>query len=245
MSRDTAPIFQQDRHGVYWLVWVSKRGAKAQRDIWMASSPDGVEWSFRRKVEVPQKMVDSLAGWRHGRTLSVAFSIDHQNVFWMIVRGWLLKSDDGVTWRIDSELSTGGTQPDHVNTNKYYHLSNGPGDRQLIMTNRQGTSRGAELWGRTSGGVWKPIDQMTEKYLENAGTSAFRSYRSMVAVTSHGSDLYVHKFDEAGDPIEPVIVESYLTKPYHPALTPLPDGRWLVAFGSNDGIVAAVFDKEN
>ena len=42
----------------------------------------------------------------------------------------------------------------------------------------------------------------------------------------------------------PVTVETYLTLPFHPTITPLSDSRWLVAFGSTEGIVAAIFCRD-
>jgi hypothetical protein len=37
---------------------------------------------------------------------------------------------------------------------------------------------------------------------------------------------------------------SYLSEPLHPAIAALAGTRWLVAFGSTEGIVAAIFRKD-
>ena len=47
--------------------------------------------------------------------------------------------------------------------------------------------------------------------------------------------------DPTGPESGPLCVESYVTKPFSPSIAALPNGRFLVAFGSEDGIVAAVF----
>ena len=48
---DVHPVLQQDRRGTFWLVWTSNRGSEAAgRRLWIASSPNGVDWSFPRQI---------------------------------------------------------------------------------------------------------------------------------------------------------------------------------------------------
>ena len=244
LSCDFAPILRQDRRGVYWLIWISERGPKAEKNLWIASSSNGVEWSFPRKVALPVEVQGNLAGWREGRLPYIAFTIDSRNVFWLIWHGWLLRSDDAAAWQVDAELRTGANSPDRVMAGEHYHLTCDAAGRLVLLTSRHGGSFGAELWRRSLRGDWASIDHLTDGHSYHAGSVACRRDGSMLAVTPHGADLYVHEFGPEGSGCEPVAVESYLSKPYHPAIAPLADGRWLVAFGSSDGIVATVVHKE-
>ena len=241
---DFAPILQQDRRGVYWLVWISERGPKAEKNLWIASSSNGVEWSFPRKVALPEQVQHKLAGWRGGRLPYIAFTIDPRNVFWLIWHGWLLRSDDATAWQVECELRTGAKSPDHAMARKHYHLTCDAAGRLVLLTSCHGGYFGAELWRRSHRGQWESVDRLTDQHSNHAGSVACRSDGSILTVTPHGSNLKVHEFDPEGNRLEPVIVESYLSKPFHPAIAPLADGRWLVVFGSSDGIVAAVFHKE-
>ena len=51
------------------------------------------------------------------------------------------------------------------------------------------------------------------------------------------------KCHATGGKAELLRVESHVSKPFNPSIAPLPNGRFLVAFGSKNGIVAAVFDR--
>jgi hypothetical protein len=229
---------------VYWLVWISERGSKAEKNLWIASSSNGVEWSFPRKVAMPEEVLGDLAGWREGRLPCIAFTIDRRNVYWLIWRGWLLRSDDAMTWQVDCALQTGDKHPDLQNVDRHYHLSCDAAGRLLLLANRHGGDRGAELWRRTHRGDWDSVDRLTDKHSYHMGSAACRQDGSILIVTPYRSSLHVHEFDHEGNRLEPVMVESYLSKPFHPAIEPMADGRWLVVFGSSDGIVAAVFQND-
>jgi len=244
LSCDFAPILRQDRHGVYWLVWISERGPKAEKNLWIASSANGVEWSFPRKVALPKEGLGDLAGWRGRGNPCIAFTIGPKNSFWLIWRGWLLRSDDAVTWRVDCALRTGADSPDHATGSKDYHLGCDAAGRLLLLTNRKAGSFGAELWRRSHRGDWESIDRFADERVQHVGSAASRDDGSILAVTPYSSDLHVHEIDPEGNRLESVIVETYLTKPFHPAIAPLADNRWLVAFGSTEGIVAAIFRKD-
>lgn len=241
---DFAPILQQNRHGVYWLVWISDRGSEAEKNLWIASSANGVEWSFPRKVALPKEVLRHLSDWRGSRNPRIAFTIDSKNTFWLVWHAWLLRSDDAVTWQVDCELRTEKESPDHTMSGKHYHLSCDASRRLLLLTNRFNSGLGAELWRRSHLGTWESIDCITDTRTQHPGNAASRDDGSILVVTPHGSDLQVHEISTEGNRPAPATVETYLILPFHPTIAPLADNRWLVAFGSTEGIVAAIFRKD-
>ncbi len=244
MSCDAAPVLQQDRRGMYWLVWVSERGPKSDKNLWAASSPNGVEWSFPRKISLPEEVRKDMARWRGSRPGTVAFAIDMRNVFWLVWQGWLLRSDDAVAWHVDSELHTGGNETPDRMTTKHCQLRCDSQGRLVLAAGSHGGVRGTKLWRRDVRGRWQSLAHLTDSHSYHTGGVACRGDGSMLTVTPHGSNLRVHQFAPDGDESEPIIVESYLTKPFHPSIAPLPGGKWLVVFGSNEGLVAAVFRRD-
>jgi len=240
--RTQTPVFSANGTGTVPATLDARPGSS--RNLWIASSSNGVEWSFPRKVALPEEVLGKLDSWREGRVPYIAFTIDRRNVFWLIWHGWLLRSDDAESWQVDCELRTGAKIPDHGNAGKHYHLTSDDAGRLLLLTNRHGGDWGAELWRRSHRGDWESVDRLTDEHSRHMGSVACRQDGSILAVTPYRSDLHVHEFDHEGNGSEPVIVETYLSKPFHPAIAPLPDNRWLVAFGSTEGIVAAIFRKD-
>ena len=244
---DMAPILRQDRRGVYWLVWISDRGEKAEKNLWMASSPNGVEWSFPRKIVLPEEIQKRLPGWREGRLANLAFAVDRRDVFWLVWQGWLLRSDDGIKWEVDSVLRTSGEKhADNMMAGKHYHLSCDPDGRLLLVADHYGGSAGAALWRRSRRGDWNSLVCLTDKSSStyHMGGAACRGNGTILTVTPHGSNLFVHELAGGGHARAPILVESYLSKPFDASIAALPDGRFLLAFGSKDGLVAAVFQEE-
>ena len=227
---------------MYWLVWISERGPEAEKNLWIASSANGIEWSFPRKLALPEDVLPGLGRWREGRAPAIAFHIDRRNTFWLAWQGWLLRSDDAVTWQVDGGPGTEGASPDRFVGGRSCRLTSDTAGRLLLLANRHTNGDyGTYLWHRSPAGAWKPLTRLADGYNEHVGSAVIRDDGSILAITHHGEDLSVHQLDAEGGQRKPVIVESYLTKPFHPAIVPLTDGRWLVAFGSTEGIIATVF----
>ena len=54
---------------------------------------------------------------------SIAFTIDPRSEFWLLWNGWLLRSSDAVTWKVDSELRAGREQPHRVDADQHAHVT--------------------------------------------------------------------------------------------------------------------------
>jgi TolB-like protein len=250
LACDFNPVLQQDRRGTFWLAWISDRGPKATRNVWISSSPNGVEWSFPRKLVLPETDENALATWRSTRIPRLAFAVDARNVFWLIREGSLMRSDDAVTWQVDSELAAKDQEwPGEMRPGNYYHLRSDAAGRLILVSDFRGpgnSAAGPMAWRRSLAGRWEPLGYLSEAPNSNwhAGSAVAQNDGSILAVARHNSGLFVRRFTAAGAKSEPLCVESHLRKPFNPSIAPLPGGRLLVAFGSKDGIVAAVFHKE-
>ena len=244
---DMNPLLVQDRRGVFWLVWISDRDPDAPRTLWIASSPNGLEWSFPRKIALPPTSESDLARWRTANYPRIAFTIDRRNRFWLIWQGWLLQSTDGTEWQVDSVLHTSDDKSgDNTRSSKCYHLSCDRDGKLLMVSDWQSRLRGATLWRRLATGRWEPLGALTgsPNPTYHIGGVASRDDGTILTVTPHGQPLFLRRFEPGGSEPEPVCVESHLTNPFHTTIAPLPDGRFAVAFGSEDGLVATVLQDD-
>ena len=246
---DMHPVLQQDRHGTFWLVWVSTRGKEsaADRQLWIASSPNGVDWSFPRQVEFPEPFMKVLERWRGSNNVSVGFAIDHRNEFWLAVQGYVLRSQDGVAWASDSLLRTVGKGQDNVTWGgKSYQLSVAANNDLLLVDNfigREGVGQTSMLWRRKSSDEWHHVGDLVPApaISPHSGSAVPRPDGSIVTVMGQSRGVFLREFDAAGQPAAPLQVTSHANQPYHPSMTVLPDGRYLVVYGTTEGLVASVF----
>ena len=229
---DTTPILQQDRQGIFWLVWVSSRDPKAPKSLWIASSPNGMEWSFPRKIVLPETEKDDLARWRETHLPRPAFAIDTRNVFWLVWQGWLMRSEDASHWQVDSMLRTSDDGWADNMCDKGYHLSSTASGRPLLVANfepKDASRRGPMLWRRGDGQRWEPLgylNQPPNDAFEPSGSAAGRSDGTILAVTQDDARLFVREFMADGSKSKPLCVESYLTRPFHPSVAAI--YRWPV-----------------
>jgi TolB-like protein len=247
---DTMPILRQDRRGVFWLVWVSSRDPKAPKSLWIASSPNGVEWSFPKKIVLPETEKSDLARWRETKLPRPAFAIDGRNIFWLVWQGWLMRSEDAATWQVDSLLQTSEKEfgADNSNSGKGYHLLCAPDGLLLAASyfSREASEMNSMLWRRNNAGKWDRLDFLSKgtNITQHAGSAAIAGDGTILTIAQGNSGLFVREFFADGSKSEPLCVESYLTRPFHPSVTPLPEGRFLVAFASKDGLVVTVLQKD-
>lgn len=247
---DLHPVLQQDRRGMFWLAWVSNRGSEtAERQLWIASSPNGVDWSFPRRLEFPEPVAKEMERWRGSNVISFGFVIDQRDEFWMVVQGWLLRSSDSVTWKPDSVLRTVGGGKDNLSwSGKTYQLSVSPGNDLLLVDNfvgRQGDSATSALWRRQQSGEWLRVGDLTAppEICGHGGTAASLPDGSTVTVIGLSKGVQFREFNASDHPEAPIPVTSFGAKPFHPSITVLPDGKYVLAYGSTEGLLSVVVQK--
>ncbi len=247
---DLHPSMQQDRRGTFWLAWISNRGSEeAGHRLWIASSPNGVDWSFPRQVEFSDISATALERLRSARPISFGFAIDHCNEFWLAVGGALFRSDDAVTWKEESTLRTVDGGKDNIPfARKSYHLAVAANNDLLMVDNfvgRQGDGATSQLWRRHSSGEWHRMGDLAvpATISWHGGSAVPRRDGSVVTITGVSSGIQVREFDTSGTPTAPLEVASYLNKAFHPSLAILPGGRYLAVYGSTDGLIASVFQR--
>ena len=247
---DLHPAMQQDRLGTFWLTWISNRGREeAGHRLWIASSPNGVDWSFPRQIEFPASSPKAAERVRASRPMSYGFAIDQRNEFWLAVGGALFRGDDAVTWKEDSTLRTVDGGKDNVTfAGKSYHLAVAANNDLLMVDNfvgRQGDGATSQLWRRNSSGEWRRVGDLAvpASISWHGGSAIPKRDGSIVTITGVNSGIQVREFDVLGTPTTPLEVASYLNKAFHPSLAILPDGRYLAVYGSTDGLIALVFQR--
>ncbi|MCX7423959.1 MAG: hypothetical protein NT013_31130 [Planctomycetia bacterium] len=250
---DAYPILQQDRHGTFWLVWVSTRGKETASDrrLWIASSPNGVEWSFPRQIALPETTATAMENWRSSNVISFGFAIDQRNEFWLAAQGYVLHSDDSVTWKTDSILHTVDGGKDNLTySGKTYHLSVAANNDLLLVDNfagRQINGVTSMLWRRQRSEKWQPVGELSPPpaISHHAGSAVPQPNGSIVTVMGQSRGVYLREFDATGQPGTPLQISSHANQPTDPSLTVLPDGRYLVVYGTTEGLVASVIQKAN
>ena len=232
---DAQPVLQQDRLGTYHLIWSSNRDPEDRNRLWTSSSADGRKWSFPRKVVLPVSDPQDLARWRESRIGRFAFAIDRRNTHWLIWQGRLFQSGDGAKWTEAEVLKTTG-KPDNLWFAKEYSLTHDLSNRHLVVTSK-GLS--ISLWRREREGEW--VDEgMACEDQGQCGAVAVNQDGTVACAYARNGGVFLRTHDQRQGWSENLLVESYLKNPFHPSIAALPDGRFVVAFGSKDGIVACV-----
>jgi len=259
---DMKPILQQDRSGVYWLIWSSSRDPE-DPCLWIASSENGLKWSFPRKVVLPITDKHDLARWRETRLPSFAFTIDMRNSFWLIWQGRLFRSEDAEKWtEVEVLKTTGG--PDNTGAGLNYFLTHDQGNRLLLLANRlvriplteeqrsrlvrqdpsyariktRGELRTA-LWRRKTRGQWEDLGYLALANTRRCSVGVGKEGQ-IVAAFGRNNGIFVRTRDQTGKWAQQIMIESHIKNPFHPSVASLPDGRCVVAYSCEDGIVAVV-----
>ncbi len=241
---DTMPILQQDRRGIFWLLWVSHRDPGAPTTPWIASSPNGIEWSFPRKLALPEAKKGESASWPNTTAIPrPAFAIDARNVFWLMWQGCLMRSEDAMHWQVDPKWLTRDTRAiGDVSDCHLFAATEG----LLLVANP-----GPTLWRLDDGSRWRTLGSLMDspRGTEHAGNAASLIDGTVVTVSQYSFrnstevGLCIREFTADGSKSMPLGFESAGNHPFHPSIASLHSGRILVAFGSKDGLVAAVLRK--
>jgi TolB-like protein len=241
LNCDATPLLQQDRRGVFWLLWVSNRDPNAPKTPWIASSPNGIEWSFPRKLVLPDAKKPESATWPINTIMPrPGFAIDARNVFWLIWQGCLMRSEDAVHWQVDPLWET---RDDRTPGDVWEcHLVAAADGLLLVANHLVANNPISSLWRLEGERRWRTLGSLNEPpgASEYAGNAASLSDGTVLTVSG---DECLREFATDGSKSKPLGFKPVNIMPFHPSVAPLPGGRILVAFGSKDGLVATVLRK--
>ncbi len=246
-SLDMRPILQQDRYGTYWLVWTSSRDPEDPKWLWIASSEDGSKWSFPRKVVVPIADEDDVARWRETHVPCFAFTIDIRNTFWLVWQGHLFRAESGRGWKEVEVLKTKNRgKSDNTWPSICYFLSGDKRNCLLLLSDRfvRVGTRGEKqigLWQRNGDGTWLDRGVLTEAHTLSAAISVENQGRT-IAAFARSDGIFLRTCDGRHKWSDEVMIESGLKKPFDPSVACLPNGRCVVAYSSQDGVVTVLVD---
>jgi hypothetical protein len=250
LSRDTHPVLQQDPYGVFWLVWLSQRRSGRSKTLWTSKSIDGVQWEFPRKVDFPAKAQPHLAAWRREADPWFAFAINHYPKHWLLIRGKLYQSLDGLQWKAMKRVSlTDKDGPDDADQRRYHLTTDANGDLVLAghFSSAERARCGASLFRRHwVDNSWETLGLLSRpnESVKDGGASAPRTDGHIFTVNSSGH-LVVREFDGSQPVTAPIRVQDFAqARPFHPSIAIQAGGRIVVAFGSQEGVVALCLQLE-
>ena len=267
---DMQPILQQDRRGSYWLIWISSRDPKDPKWLWIASSGDGANWSFPRKVVLPISDEHDVDLWRETHVPRFGFTIDLRNTFWLVWQGRLFQSEDAQEWaEVDVLKTKGRERPDNMSTFLEYFLTHDRSNRLLLLASRSvrvplteaereslirhdpaNTSRKTRhqyqvtLWRRTADARWQDLGSLAED-CAHPGSIYTTNDGRLYGASARSVGILLRTYSEPEGWSKDLMIESHLPGPFHPSIGNLPGGRWIVAYACKDGIVAAVVDPSS
>jgi TolB-like protein len=245
---DMKPSLQQDPQGLYWLIWCSSRDADSPQSLWMASSSDGVKWSFPNKVPIQfttffdnKKLEDLIEN-------HYAYSIDREGQFQISWLAHYYTSSDGRTWHEDSlpfrdpkpvnNLLFNPESMTHDDTNQlmFLQIRSKQLDQKRNITTRI-------LWHQQENQDWINLGDMGEDDILNASLAAGRG-RCVVAYSSL-EGIFVKEYKRTKGWSNRSQIESYLKNPVYPSVTVLPNGNASIAYSCKDGVVVKLIKSDN
>jgi hypothetical protein len=251
---DMKPTLQQDPQGVYWLIWCSSRDADSPQSLWMASSSDGVKWSFPSKVPIQfptfmdyKKLEDLFEN-------HYAFSIDRNGQFSISWFGHYYTSSNGEAWHEDS-LPFGDPKPVndmffspesmiHDDTNQLMFLQ--IRTKQIDRKDGSGDKRGIRtriLWLQQDNREWKNLGDLGEDDILNASLASNRNHCVVVYSTLEG--IFMKEYNLNTKWSNRSQIESYVINPVYPSVFVLPDGNATIAYSCKEGVVVKLIKLDN
>ncbi len=236
LDLDMHPILQQDSRGIYWLAWYSDRDASNPGSLWLASSSDGLRWSYPRRIRLKWDDRGAEDAWFQRLVPQFAFLVDSNDTFWLMWQNRIVRSVDGVNWTVPELVSarrkSGSGKHDHTSLTP--HLGQAAAGRLLLVT-----PRSAPGWDNV--GLFASPDgkQWAEKQVLGVGAWGSLSCDSngrLLAVTGGGRAVRVRASADGLAWSDPSMIEPHYRKPWHPVVAPLGTEQCLVAFSSNEGL---------
>jgi TolB-like protein len=255
---DMKPVMQQDRNGTYWLLWVSSRDPEEPKWLWMASSMDGVKWSFPRKVKLPfTNKYDDISRWRESHVPQFAFAIDQKDNFWVVAQGYLFCSEDADQWiQVELLKTNPEKEPENMWGGKYYFsICDRAGNLFLLnhcfvrvsRTDNPDKTDGQiriVLWCRDRQGQWKNLGFLDEART-NSGFLCQATPERSVITFSRNAGIFLRTYEDNEGWSENILIESYVKDPMHPSVATLPNGQIVVAYSCKEGIITKLVNLGN
>jgi hypothetical protein len=255
---DMKPVMQQDRSGTYWLMWVSSRDPEDPKWLWMASSMDGVKWSFPRKVKLPfTNKYDDISRWRESHVPQFAFAIDQKDNFWVVAQGYLFCSEDADQWiQVELLKTNPEKEPENMWPGKYYFSTCDRAGNLFLLNhcfvrvprtdNSDKTSGQIRivLWHRDRQGQWKNLGFL-DGASTNSGFLCQATPERSVITFSRNAGVFLRTYEDNQGWSENILIESYVKDPMHPSVAALPNGQIVVAYSCKEGIITKLVNLDN
>ena len=231
---DMQPILQRGRRGAHRLAWISSRDADDRKALWTASSRECERWSFPRKIALPLSGQE-VAGWRESHTPCLAFTDDGRGGYFIARQGRLFRSDDAIDWSETEELAAGVSPASPLR----YSLSLDRLGRLLLLGTPQKQALAIGLWRREAKQKWKSLGLLAKDQAFFGAATRTRDELIPCAFAMN-SGIFVVAHAPGRGWSRPILIESHLTKPFHPAIAAVGSGEYVVAYACNEGIVATL-----
>ncbi|MCU0982729.1 MAG: formylglycine-generating enzyme family protein, partial [Pirellulaceae bacterium] len=224
---DTQPILQQAPDGTYWLMWISDRQSEnpSAAPIWIASSRDGRQWSFPRKVPVRRTPEPGVAAeiWLE----QFAFAIDQAGTFWCVYQDALYRSADSVDWQATESLA-GKSRSGSTNRSGQYQL-HGVEDGLVLVARHFGG--GATLWRRERSGAWQRLGEAGD-----VGGLVGVGGGRIVCSERTERGIFLKSWEPRRGWMAPVPIAYHIQDPRQPVIAASGAGRCVIAFSSDAGL---------
>jgi len=234
---DARPILQQDSGGTYWLVWFSSRDPEDTSWFWIASSEDGSKWSFPRKVILPNVWKGS---WGATHVPVFAFAIDERNAFFLAAAGCLFRSENSHEWTEFAKTPYEHKGDDKTWRRTAYSLVHDDDGRMALLGQSFGSKRPAALFRPGNATGWEKRGSPVGMIRVDSGCLVSDIDGRIAAVFMAKRGVVLKSYDDAHGWSEGIRIEPHSSVTMRPTLARRPDGRFVVACNSNDGIVALV-----
>lgn len=247
---DMNPVLQQDGLGKYWMIWNSSRDPSDPFCLWIASSEDGVKWSFPAKFVMPDRDHATAGVRKEVMRDAPRFIIDRENTFWLKWQYGLYTSQNGSDWKSLPDPLGDGKKITWMNHKLLFpricQLACGD-DNSLRAVMRCGyrepRNDGAgrtryigtyQLMRHNEDKSWKNMGYVAREHVRRVSLTACSGRDVIAYITNKG--LFIRSVDAGGKWSEMIQVETYTVKPAFPSIAATRNGEVMVAYSCTEGI---------
>jgi TolB-like protein len=252
---DMNPVLQQDGRGTYWMIWNSSRDPSEPYCLWIASSEDGVKWSFPAKFVMPDRDHATASFRKSARRGAHRFMIDRENTFWLKWQYGFYTSQNGSDWKSQPDPLGGGKKFTWMNNQRF--SGTGPlacGDDNSLRAlmgcgyreprnDGSGRTRNIttyQLVRHNGGESWKNMGDIIHEDLNGGAALTVCLGRDVIAYITRREGLFIRSVDAGGKWSEPIHLDSSRIDPAYPSIAATRDGKVIVAYSCTEGIKVKV-----